>query len=98
MGRISTVGSIATAKPYPITDGRKHSRSQDSCELGVGRVTCRGGLAAGRSFDSWPIREHGPAALIRRVRAAEDGDPDCERWPRHKPRDDATVVYWQHAW
>lgn len=51
----------------------------------------------------WPamidiVREHGPAALIRQVRAAEDADPDCERWPRHKPRDDATVVYWQHAW
>ncbi len=52
---------------------------------------------------SWPamidiVREHGPAALIRQVRAAEDADPDCERWPRYKPRDDATVVYWQHAW
>jgi hypothetical protein len=51
----------------------------------------------------WPamidiVREHGPAALIRQVRTAEDADPDCERWPRHKPRDDATVVYWQHAW
>jgi hypothetical protein len=51
---------------------------------------------------SWPavidvIREHGPAALIRQVRAAEDADPDCERWPRHKARDDATVVYWQHS-
>jgi hypothetical protein len=51
---------------------------------------------------SWPamvdvIREHGPAALIRQVRAAEEADPDCERWPRHKARDDATVVYWQHA-
>ena len=49
---------------------------------------------------SWPamigvISEHGPAALIRQVRAAEDADPVCERWPRHKPRDDATVVYWQ---
>ena len=47
----------------------------------------------------WPamidvIREHGPAALIRQVRAAEDADPDRERWPRYKARDDATVVYW----
>jgi hypothetical protein len=49
---------------------------------------------------SWPamigvVSEHGPAALIRQVRAAEDADPNCERWPRHKARDDATVVYWQ---
>ena len=50
----------------------------------------------------WPammdvIRENGPAALIRQVRAAEDADPDRERWPRHKARDDATIVYWQLA-
>ena len=49
----------------------------------------------------WPamidiIREHGPAELIRQVRAAEDTDPDRARWPRYKGRDDATVVYWQH--
>jgi hypothetical protein len=50
---------------------------------------------------TWPavmgvIRDHGPAALIGQVRAAEDTDPHCRRWPRGKPRDDATVVYWQH--
>ena len=43
------------------------------------------------------IREHGPAALIRQVRAAEDADPDRERWPRYKARDDATIVYWELA-
>jgi hypothetical protein len=50
----------------------------------------------------WPamidvIREHGPAELIRQVRAAEDADPDRERWPRYKARDDATIVYWELA-
>jgi hypothetical protein len=48
---------------------------------------------------SWPdalgvIRDQGPAELIRRVRAAEDSDPGCARWPRSKARDDATIVYW----
>lgn len=49
---------------------------------------------------SWPevigvARDEGPAVLIHRVRAADDDDPACERWPRAKPKDDATVVYWQ---
>jgi Protein phosphatase 2C len=48
----------------------------------------------------WPelltvLREQGPPALIRQVRAAEDSDPGCTRWRRLKPRDDATAVYWQ---
>jgi hypothetical protein len=51
---------------------------------------------------AWPavieiVRDKGPAALIRQVRAAEDGDPGSQRWPRGKARDDATVVYWRHA-
>ena len=40
------------------------------------------------------IRDRGPAHLIRQVRAAEDSDPDCTRWPRGKARDDATIIYW----
>ncbi|WP_328918508.1 integrase [Streptomyces jietaisiensis] len=36
----------------------------------------------------------GPDELIRRVREAEDGDPDGRRWPRGKARDDATVLHW----
>ena len=31
---------------------------------------------------------------IGQVRAAEDSDADCTRWPRSKARDDATVIYW----
>jgi hypothetical protein len=34
----------------------------------------------------------GPAAVIKRVRSAEDEDPDCERWPRFKTSDDATIA------
>jgi Protein phosphatase 2C len=40
------------------------------------------------------IRDDGPAQLIRQVRAAEDSDPGCTRWPRSKARDDATIIYW----
>lgn len=52
------------------------------------------------SLLGWPaalaiIRDHGPAELIRQVRAAEDSDPGGARWPRYKARDDATIVYWQ---
>jgi len=48
---------------------------------------------------SWPellavLRGPGPGELIGRVRAAEDADPDCTRWPRSKARDDATAIYW----
>lgn len=41
------------------------------------------------------LAQEGPAGLIRHVRAAEDGDPNGERWPRGKICDDATAVYWQ---
>lgn len=48
----------------------------------------------------WPslmqvLRDQGPAALIGQVREAEDDDPAGVRWPRYKPRDDATALYWQ---
>jgi hypothetical protein len=60
---------------------------------GATRITERYGLL------DWPafvavIRDRGPAELIRQVRAAEDSDPDCTRWPRSKARDDATIIYW----
>ncbi|MEV5520435.1 integrase [Streptomyces pseudogriseolus] len=34
-----------------------------------------------------------PDELIRRVREAENSDPDGQRWPRGKARDDATVLH-----
>lgn len=46
---------------------------------------------------SWPtlldlICEHGPAELIRRVRAAEDAGPEDDVAPRFKRHDDASAV------
>ena len=39
------------------------------------------------------LRDHGPAELLRQVRAAEDADPKGVRWPRSKTHDDATAAY-----
>src|SRR5262249_59284150 len=41
------------------------------------------------------LADEGPAGLIRQVRAAEDTDPEGQRWPRGKIHDDATAVCWQ---
>jgi len=38
------------------------------------------------------IREQGPTALIREVRAAELSDTEGRRWPRGKTHDDTAVV------
>jgi len=34
----------------------------------------------------------GPKAVLRRVRASEQSDPDGVRWPRNKRSDDATLA------
>lgn len=51
------------------------------------------------NFADWPgvldaLGPSGPDELIRRVRATENGDPDGQRWPHGKARDDATVLHW----
>jgi hypothetical protein len=40
------------------------------------------------------MEEHGPQAIIRATREAENSDPDTERWPRSKVHDDATAIFW----
>jgi hypothetical protein len=37
-----------------------------------------------------------PAGFIAEVRAIEETDPDCTRWPRNKASDDATVAFCAH--
>jgi hypothetical protein len=39
------------------------------------------------------LAEQGPDAIIAQVRAAEDSDPDGQRWPRGKRHDDASAAY-----
>lgn len=48
----------------------------------------------------WPglldvVATEGPGALLRQVRSSEASDPLGYRWPRNKPSDDATVVFWE---
>lgn len=39
------------------------------------------------------LHAHGADHLLDRIRQAEAGDPNGQRWPRTKPADDATAVY-----
>lgn len=39
------------------------------------------------------LTDQGPDELIRRIRQAEDADPDGLAYPRHKRHDDATVAF-----
>jgi hypothetical protein len=87
----ATPGAALTARTgtIPSTGLRGIALLSD----GATRITDRYGLL------TWPaildvIRDQGPAELIRQVRAAEDSDPGRTRWPRHKARDDATILYW----
>jgi len=41
------------------------------------------------------LAEQGPDMVIQRVRAAEDSDPDGQRWPRGKRHDDASAAFCQ---
>jgi len=99
---IVTAGTrpAASAEPDAVTAARTGTwpraglRGIALLSDGAFRITDRYGLL------TWPaalgvIRDDGPAELIRQVRAAENADPDCARWPRAKAHDDATIVYWQ---
>lgn len=39
------------------------------------------------------VNDHGPDAVITRVREIERTDPDGQRWPRGKAHDDATALH-----
>jgi hypothetical protein len=84
------VASLAITGTFP----REGLRGVALLSDGATRITDLYDLLA------WPavidiVRDHGPAELIRQVRAAEDGDDRGQRWPRYKIKDDATIVYWQ---
>lgn len=56
-----------------------------------------GGVEQYESYPDWPAllnhaHEQGPQAVLDRVRAAEESDPDGSRWPRPKKHDDQALV------
>lgn len=82
------VAERAVTGAVPLRDLRRAALLTD----GATRLADLFGLS------DWPatlatLAEHGPAALIARVREAERTDPDGRRWPRSKRHDDATVAY-----
>jgi hypothetical protein len=56
-------------------------------EFGVGTWDEMLGILAGS----------GPGDLFRRIREAEDTDPDGKQWPRAKRHDDVGAVFWETA-
>jgi hypothetical protein len=83
----------AAAAAVTGTVGRDGLQAVALLSDGATRLTDHYGLLG------WPglldlLADGGPAALIGRVRAAEDSDPDGQRWPRGKLRDDATALWW----
>jgi hypothetical protein len=93
---------IAAADPQVVAHaltGSERMRALSAVVLlsdGASRLADRYHLA------TWPqvcatLAKGGPEEVIRQVRAAEEADPDGQRWPRGKISDDATVIYWQTA-
>ena len=88
------VASVDPAAAQHAITGRM-ARSQ----LGRAVVLTDGAARLVERFQlaTWPealalLEQHGPGALVARVRAAERDDPQCVRWPRSKRHDDATVA------
>ncbi|GAA0950672.1 integrase [Nonomuraea longicatena] len=82
--------------------GQAVTGSRDSAEIRQLAVLTDGASRVVEPFgltDWWGLMDtlaaEGPDAVVGRVRAAEASDPIGHRWPRNKPSDDATVVYWE---
>ena len=85
----------------PVTDARFGGYSASFDLAGVSALVLmsdgfeRFAVKYGLGDDAEMIRrsiEEGPDALLQAVRAAEKADPDCRRFPRLKPSDDATCL------
>jgi hypothetical protein len=89
---------VAAAKP----EAASHAMTNSVDRAGIRQVAL---LSDGASClvekyakTDWPgllkiLEAEGPAALIGRVREAEESDPHGIRWPRYKCSDDATAIW-----
>ena len=82
------------AAQHALTDtvARNGLRRAAVLSDGATRLVDRFGLL------DWPgfldvLAEQGPDAIISQVRAAEDSDPNGQRWPRGKRHDDASAAF-----
>jgi hypothetical protein len=79
----------STPSPTPFPGGLQRGAVLSD---GATRLVDRFGLLDWPSFLD-VLAKHGPDAIIQRVRAAEDSDPDGRRWPRGKRHDDASAAF-----
>jgi hypothetical protein len=86
---------IASSSPeaasHAVTGRVRHIRRAAVLTDGAMRLHDFGLATWGELLDALDL--HGPAELIRQVRAAEDEDPTCTKWPRTKTYDDATAAF-----
>ena len=89
------------ASTNPAAAGSAHTATLPRAGLQAVTLLSDGATRIAEQYGllGWPelagvLREAGPAELVAQVRAAEDADPEGDRWPRSKLRDDATALYW----
>jgi hypothetical protein len=92
-------GGFFTAAADPAVAGRAVAGAEPRADVRALAALTDGATRLVEVFGrtDWPgafdlLTAHGCAELIARVRAAEDADPHGDRFPRGKPRDDATAA------
>ncbi|CAL9482308.1 hypothetical protein SUDANB121_03079 [Nocardiopsis dassonvillei] len=91
-GGFWTAGSDPRAADEAYTGTARLDRFALMTDGATRAVEVFGDLDWGQAFSL--VSDKGPRALIERVRALEDADPQGRSHPRGKVRDDATVVRW----
>jgi hypothetical protein len=87
---ILVTGPEALIKPEYIDLGEP--RSIILCTDGFYRAVDYYGMHGDESLLRACMVKGGAQGVLRGIRAVEAGDPECQKYPRFKPADDATVV------